>query len=68
MSETTSTHSSRPTHFGFIYWVANWMELVERFAYYGVRVVLPVFMVEAISNGGPELRTFKKVLSMPFGL
>ncbi len=36
------------------------MELVERFAYYGVRVVLPVFMVEAISNGGPEFTHIQK--------
>ena len=41
--------------FGYIYWTANWMELVERFAYYGVRVVLPVFMVLALAEGGPEL-------------
>ena len=40
---------------GRVYWIANWMELVERFAYYGVRVVLPVFLVSAIANGGPEL-------------
>ena len=37
--------------FSPIYWVANWMELVERFAYYGVRVVLPVFMVDAFEKG-----------------
>ena len=36
------------------------MELVERFAYYGVRVVLPVFMVEVISNGGPEFTHIQK--------
>lgn len=46
--------------FGFIYWVANWMELVERFAYYGVRVVLPVFMVAAFEQGGPELTQIQK--------
>jgi MFS family permease len=40
--------------FGAVYWIANWMELVERFAYYGVRVVLPVFMVAAFQDGGPE--------------
>ena len=40
--------------FSNIYWIANWMELVERFAYYGVRVVLPVFMVAAFQEGGPE--------------
>jgi dipeptide/tripeptide permease len=45
---------------GGIYWIANWMELVERFAYYGVRTVLPVFMVLAISEGGPELTHVQK--------
>ncbi|HJL17134.1 MAG TPA: MFS transporter [Sandaracinaceae bacterium LLY-WYZ-13_1] len=45
---------------GGIYWIANWMELVERFAYYGVRTVLPVFMVLAISDGGPELTHVQK--------
>ena len=46
--------------FSGVYWVANWMELVERFAYYGVRVVLPVYMVLAISEGGPELDHVQK--------
>ncbi len=46
--------------FGYIYWVANWIELVERFAYYGVRVGLPVFMVLAIGKGGPELTQIQK--------
>lgn len=43
-----------------VYWIANWMELVERFAYYGVRVVLPVFMVLAIENGGPQFTHIQK--------
>ncbi len=46
--------------FGYVYWVANWMELVERFAYYGVRVVLPVFMVAAFEQGGPQLTQVQK--------
>ena len=46
--------------FGGVYWTANWMELVERFAYYGVRTVLPVFMVLAISEGGPGLTHLQK--------
>jgi POT family proton-dependent oligopeptide transporter len=46
--------------FGLVYWIANWMELVERFAYYGVRVVLPVFMVAAFEDGGPELTHVQK--------
>ncbi len=46
--------------FSRVFWIANWMELVERFAYYGVRVVLPVYMVLAISEGGPELTHVQK--------
>lgn len=46
--------------FNFIYWIANWMELIERFAYYGVRVVLPVFMVAAFEDGGPQLTHVQK--------
>jgi dipeptide/tripeptide permease len=46
--------------FSGIYWTANWMELVERFAYYGVRVVLPVFMVLAVEEGGPEFDHIQK--------
>lgn len=46
--------------FGGVYWTANWMELVERFAYYGVRVILPVFMVAAIEAGGPQFDHIQK--------
>ncbi len=42
------------------YWIANWMELVERFAYYGVRVVLPVYLVLAIADGGPQFTHVQK--------
>ena len=63
MSENAAPASappSRPTGFGLIYWIANWMELVERFAYYGVRVVLPVLMVKAVELGGPEFDHIQK--------
>lgn len=43
-----------------IYWLANWMELVERFAYYGVRVISPLFVVAAIDEGGLELTQIQK--------
>src|SRR6185503_20239774 len=46
--------------FGATFWVANWMELVERFAYYGLRTVVPVYMVLAISDGGPEISQVQK--------
>jgi MFS family permease len=44
----------------YIYWLANWMELVERFAYYGVRVIAPLFVVAAIDKGGLELTQIQK--------
>jgi proton-dependent oligopeptide transporter, POT family len=44
----------------YIYWLANWMELVERFAYYGVRVISPLFVVAAVEEGGLELTQIQK--------
>jgi len=44
----------------YIYWLANWMELVERFAYYGVRVISPLFFVAALDEGGLELTQIEK--------
>jgi dipeptide/tripeptide permease len=46
--------------FGAVFWTANWMEVVERFAYYGLRTVVPVYMVLAISEGGPEMTHIQK--------
>lgn len=57
---STIPFSQQLRSFGTVYWIANWMELVERFAYYGVRVVLPVFMVAAFEQGGPELTQIQK--------
>lgn len=48
------------TSFGYIYWVANLIELIERFAYFGVRVGLPVFFVLSIGEGGPQLTQIQK--------
>jgi len=45
---------------GRIFWIANWMELVERFAYYGLRTVVPVYMVLAYEEGGPQFTHVQK--------
>jgi dipeptide/tripeptide permease len=58
--QSNESLSEQLKQFGPIYWVANWMELVERFAYYGVRVVLPVFMVAALEDDGPQLTHIQK--------
>jgi proton-dependent oligopeptide transporter, POT family len=45
---------------GTIYWLSGWMELIERFAYYGVRVISPLFFVAALEEGGLELSQIQK--------
>ncbi len=45
---------------GFVYWVANAMEMFERLAYYGLRTVLPVFMLLAVEEGGPQFNNVQK--------
>jgi len=44
------------------FWWANWIEVVERFSYYGLRTVLPIYMVLAYENGGPQLSHEQKGL------
>ncbi len=42
------------------YWIVNVMEMLERLAYYGVRAVIPIYMVLAASKGGPEFTHIQK--------
>ncbi|MDB5100990.1 MAG: putative rane protein/putative transporter [Cyanobacteria bacterium RYN_339] len=42
------------------FWFANWMELVERWAYYGVRLVLAMYIVGALNKGGLEFNHIQK--------
>jgi len=37
------------------FWVANLMEMLERLAYFGVRAVVGIYIVDAASRGGLEL-------------
>lgn len=43
-----------------VYWIANAMEMVERLAYYGLRTVLPIYMVLSVQKGGPEFTHVQK--------
>ena len=43
-----------------VFWIANAMEMLERLAYYGLRVVLPVYMVMSVETGGPEFDHIQK--------
>lgn len=65
-SENTnnSSQASGPVEqlrsFGKVFWITNMMEMFERLAYYGLRVVLPIYMVLAVSEGGPEFSHIQK--------
>jgi dipeptide/tripeptide permease len=43
-----------------VYWIANAMEMIERLAYYGLRTVLPLYMVLSVQQGGPEFDHVQK--------
>lgn len=43
-----------------VFWICIFMELMERMAYYGVRLVVPVYMVLPPSAGGPGLTHAEK--------
>lgn len=43
-----------------VFWIANTMEMVERLAYYGLRTVLPIYMVLSVAQGGPEFDHIQK--------
>jgi dipeptide/tripeptide permease len=46
--------------FDRVFWICIFMELMERMAYYGVRLVVPVYMVLSHSDGGPGLSHTEK--------
>ncbi len=48
------------TSFSFVFWLSNIMEMLERLAYYGLRTVLPVYMVLAVEEGGPQFSQIQK--------
>ncbi len=39
---------------------ANFMEMLERLAYYGLRTVVPLYMVLSVEQGGPEFDHLQK--------
>ena len=46
--------------FDGVFWICIFMELMERMAYYGVRLVVPVYLVLGQSAGGPGLNHIEK--------
>ena len=71
MSDSSPATSSSPNppkenffqqvfNFPSVFWIANWMEIVERFAYYGLRSLVPIYMVLAYEEGGPRFTHIQK--------
>ncbi|MFO0679672.1 MAG: MFS transporter [Polyangiaceae bacterium] len=55
--------------FGRPFWAANVMELVERLAYYGVRVVIPIYIASSEDPGGLHFsNTEKAQILMPWAV
>ena len=46
--------------FNRTFWLAGLMEVIERLGYYGLRTVVPVYMVLAVEEGGPEFTHVQK--------
>jgi dipeptide/tripeptide permease len=51
---------SQLRQFGAVFWVSNLIEMSERLAYYGLRTVLPVYMLLAVEKGGPQFDNIQK--------
>ena len=43
-----------------VFWTGNAMEMFERLSYYGLRTVIPIYMVLSLSEGGIELSHTEK--------
>ena len=57
MTVTTQSHQqpgmfTQLARFPRAFWMVNLIEMLERLAYYGVRVVIPIYIAQADSPGG----------------
>ena len=61
-SESSASLGAQLQSFSRVFWVANTMEMLERLAYYGLRTVLPIYMVLSLEEGGPQFDHVQKGL------
>ena len=57
---STASLGEQLKSFGKTFWIANTIEMLERLAYYGLRTVIPIFMVLSIEEGGPQFDHVQK--------
>ena len=66
MTDGTATESTSPTEpapqkaFGHTYWMLNSIEMFERLAYFGIRAVVPIYIMQATEPGGLHLTAAHK--------
>jgi proton-dependent oligopeptide transporter, POT family len=63
MSDQTSKPlglKAQLTSFNKVFWLGNVIEMVERLAYYGLRTVIPLYIVLAVEQGGPQFSHTQK--------
>src|ERR1051325_1370295 len=60
-SETANTPTlSKPRVFGRVFWTLNTMEMWERLAFYNLRVMAPIYIMQADNPGGLHLTAADK--------
>jgi POT family proton-dependent oligopeptide transporter len=60
MADTPPTFLEQVRGFARPFWVANVMELIERLAYYGVRMVVPIYIASSEDPGGLHFTNVQK--------
>lgn len=51
---------ARHSAFGRAFWMLNWIEAFERLAYFGIRAVVPIYIMQATEPGGLHLSATHK--------
>lgn len=63
-ANTGRDHAAREHHehraFGRAYWMLNTIEMFERLAYFGIRAVVPLYIMQATEPGGLHLSALHK--------
>ncbi len=59
-SSSSASLGAQLASFSGVFWISNTMEMLERLAYYGLRTVLPIYMVLSLEEGGPQFDHVQK--------
>ena len=59
-SETAAQPQEQHRAFGQAYWMLNSIEMFERLAYFGIRAVVPLYIMQATEPGGLHLSALHK--------